>query len=497
MNLRTRIKLFNYILRHSKELLFLFGFSFGIFIYDNTLDFIFPSIINYSGLILTFFLVILVFLPKQRMFVLIFCISFIIGFLRTNLFYSNNIYGAAKYYETSIRMQGKIISQSVIKKNGIEAVVFLPRYGKVLLKLPRYPVYNYGDQLLISGVLKEPPVYDSFSYKRYLQVQKINYIMRTPEITFINTNNKGVIGKTANFRNSLIQRIELLLPEPHSGLLQGLVLGVRAYIPEKLGKSLQITGTTHIIAVSGYNVSLVVLSLMRLTKIISRKKLSYLVIIALIFFLFLVGLDNIPAFRAVFMGIVFIIAQLVGRKGSIMKILILAVIYFLLMNPLVYRSISFQLTIMATIGIVGLSHMISEVFYFVPKLFREELSATIAAIICTSPITLSSFNSFSIIAPISNLMILPFISLITNLGILMLGISFLSLKIASAISWFVWLGLEYIIIVIRFFGEFEGMFLENVFFSIGNMLIVYVVLIIFLFELHYRRVKRKSSPNIS
>lgn len=129
--------------------------------------------------------------------------------------------------------------------------------GLLVTTTPR-PLYAYGDLLEVSGELETPPVLEDFDYREYLARQGVYSTLRYPRITLVGTGQgrwwQGAVGQARRF---LGEGLAESLPEPQAALAQGVFLGQRSALPPELRDDLNATGTSHLIVVSGYNVSLV------------------------------------------------------------------------------------------------------------------------------------------------------------------------------------------------------------------------------------------------
>ncbi|HEX9921212.1 MAG TPA: ComEC family competence protein, partial [Anaerolineae bacterium] len=133
-----------------------------------------------------------------------------------------------------------------------------PIKGLVLVRAPRYPERFYGDRLAIKGQLETPPIFEDFSYKDYLARFGIHAMVRRPYIDLIESNQGNIFwaGMLA-FKYRASQTINRILAEPYASLLNGILLGVETGIPRGLYEQFNLTGTSHIIVISGSNISLV------------------------------------------------------------------------------------------------------------------------------------------------------------------------------------------------------------------------------------------------
>ena len=130
--------------------------------------------------------------------------------------------------------------------------------GVALLILPRYPAYEYGDVLLVTGNLETPPQLDDFDYKDYLAHQGIYSTILYPKIEILERG-KGSkpLQWVYSLRNGLSQTLAEVLPEPQASLARGIILGKRGTIPSPLRDNFTRTGTAHLLAISGLHLSIV------------------------------------------------------------------------------------------------------------------------------------------------------------------------------------------------------------------------------------------------
>jgi competence protein ComEC len=126
--------------------------------------------------------------------------------------------------------------------------------GNVLVRARRYAAYIYGDELEAEGEPETPPVFDGFSYRDYLARQRIHGTVGWPKITLLSRGGGSPIHRAVLILRSRTQTpIAHVLPQPEASLLTGILLGVESGIPERVKDAFPATGTTHVIAISGFN----------------------------------------------------------------------------------------------------------------------------------------------------------------------------------------------------------------------------------------------------
>ncbi len=385
--------------------------------------------------------------------------------------------------EREFKTKLKVIIQKVI--SGDENLTG----QKILIDVGKYPQYKYGDLLKIRGKLEQPKIYDDFDYKAYLSRYQIFFIIHNTDVELISKNKGSIIKKFIySIKDQASENIKKTLSEPASALLNGLLLGLRRGIPQDLIDAFNATGTSHIIAISGLHVAILVRYYQIFTKKWPKNLVFILGILGLAFYSIITGLRT-SVIRASCLAGSFLLARQLGRKGSIVNILIFIAFLMVLQNPLIlHNDIGFQLSFLAVLGIVYLSPIFNQIFAkcikFTPRILREILSATLAAQLATLPIILANFGRISILSPLTNLLILLVVPIVIPSGFLMLGLSFINLTLAKIVGYFVWLLLKYIIIIVELFATIKISLFKIDFNSWQFILIYYLLMIIILVYLY-------------
>lgn len=336
----------------------------------------------------------------------------------------------------------------------VKEVNFKVVTGRVLVRTQLYPEYQYGDLLQISCELQTPEPIEDFSYDKYLARYNIYSLCYRPGIELVDSNEGNpVMNVIFNIKKHFTERINRVVPEPEASFLNGLILGAKHAIPDWLIESFHRTGTTHLIALSGYNITIIAVFIQNFCKAlwIPRKKAFWVSLGAITFFILMTGAQA-SIVRAGIMGGLVLLARKLGRMSRITNALAFAAFIMLLANPKVLAfDAGFQLSFAATIGLVYLSPHLEKVFKRLPNVFeiRSSLVATLSAIILTTPLILMTFGRFSLIAPIVNVVILPLIPFAMALGFLTGILSIISLPIGMISAWFAWGLLRFILLIIE------------------------------------------------
>ncbi|MBU1180466.1 competence protein ComEC family protein, partial [Patescibacteria group bacterium] len=291
-----------------------FGFVIGI-IAHSFLNFSFSFFWIYNALLLAGVLMLLFWKDKKMRLIFMGVFFIILGFARFDLGIEKNKI-LPEYYDKEIKIIGTVADepinkidkqQLIIEPKEISREVFDEK-EKILLTTNLYPQYKYGDGLEINCKLQKPKIFEDFDYARYLSMQNIYGVCYWPVISRTYADGTRtyadiIMQKLLMAKNFLIKKINQNLHEPLASFLAGLTVGARNAIPPKLLDNFQRTGTTHIIAISGWNITF--LGLMFLPVLfylrLKRKHAFYVMIGIIILFVLLVGAQP-SVIRAGIMG---------------------------------------------------------------------------------------------------------------------------------------------------------------------------------------------------
>lgn len=381
------------------------------------------------------------------------------------------------------KMENQRIIIEVVKIVGMDKNVS----GKILITANKYPGFQYGDELEIKGKLKEPKTDDEFDYKQYLAKDDIYSIMYYPEMNALNKN-KGnpVVAALFKIKDKFESNLAEIFPEPQAGLADGLILGEKSALPQKLLDIFAVVGITHIIALSGFNITIIAESLRRLfNRFLMPKNYSFWITVLFIISFVLMTGAAASIVRAGVMGILIVLARRVGRLYNIRNALALAAVIMIYSNPKILRfDLGFQLSFLATLGLVYMSPIIEKYFQWLPEKFeiRGIGIATISAQLAVFPLLLFIFGKLSLIAPLVNLLILPFIPLTMFLIFLSAIIGFIWIKLGIVFGWLAWLFLTYLIKLSELLARIPGAAM-NIKIGWVMLMVLYSILLIFIYIL--------------
>ncbi|PIT87282.1 MAG: hypothetical protein COU31_03765 [Candidatus Magasanikbacteria bacterium CG10_big_fil_rev_8_21_14_0_10_40_10] len=360
-------------------------------------------------------------------------------------------------------------------------------YGRVLVKQPLYPRYSVGRYLSVKCWLQNQINTDSdFNYIKYLARQRVYATCSFAQINEITAGRleKKQTAKIVFFhwifglKDKVAERINLLWSEPQSSFMAGLLYGSRAGLPAQLSEAFNRAGLTHIIAISGYNISLITIGLMSVMTTVGlhRRRAFWLCLAVVIVFVIFTG-ASASVVRAGLMGILVLIGQYLGRLSRIFNTMILVLVVMLAVNPMVlFWDVGFQLSFLATFGLVYISPFIVDWLGFVKiNWLIQMLGATLSAIIATLPLIMFQFGRLSLVAPLSNLLVLWIIPFLMLIGFLALLISCFSLPAGLILSALAQIGLNYVIIIATYLAGFSWSAVD-IKISLGLMIGLYILL---------------------
>ena len=331
----------------------------------------------------------------------------------------------------------------------------------MLVSVGLYPEYHYGDLISVYCQLKAPEPFNGFAYDRYLAKSEIYSQCSYPKVKLISSGHGDwLLSNIFEFKNKLKSIINSNLPEPQASLLNAIVLGSRRGVPQQLSDKFSITGTSHLIAISGLHITLITAILMQimLACYVPRKKAFWLVTFILIGYVTMVGFPA-SAVRASLMGWLVMFALYVGRLNRSSNALLLVACLMLLINPKILRDdIGFQLSFCAVLGLIYFSSIVEGWLQKFPSGLgiKESLQMTLSAQITTLPLIVFNFGRVSLIGPVVNLLVLPALPYLMIVGLGAIFLSLLLSNIAQYLFWPVLLILTYLIKVIEIFSLIPG-----------------------------------------
>jgi len=322
----------------------------------------------------------------------------------------------------------------------------------------------YGQRVELFGYAflpKSPTNPCEFDYKGYLQRQmpSIHGL-----ITVVNTNNIKIRGSYHNnwmyrfiyaLNNMLNNTIYTHTFSNSAPLISSMLLGSRVDLSDETIDNFMKTGIIHFIAISGFNVGIVVFTVLLPLRLfgINQTLSTCIILLVVVLYAFLTGL-NPPVLRASIMVFIFFCSFLIRRQWDITSGIFAAIFFILVRNPSDIFNIGFQLSVLATMGIVYVSSKIEGALFktalfieslqvkaergrlfFLKKYLRKSFCISLAAWLATFPLTAYYFHLFTPFIFITNIIVFPLFWIIIVSGIVLLTLGTVCPQLAVASAW--------------------------------------------------------------
>ncbi len=295
----------------------------------------------------------------------------------------------------------------------------------------------------------------------------------------------GFLSKYFSFINGKIDFVfRNLLPPPYAGFVKGLLFGTKNALSKDILQNFKETGLTHIIAVSGYNISILIVFCSKFFGFLGKNCKFFVMIFLIVLFVLLTGFSA-SCIRAAIMGIVGYYAVFAGRQYLPFLGLIFAAFFMNLFLPtLIFDDIGFQLSFGATFGIVYFYPRLEKSLEFIPDVcgFRSAFLMTISAQILTMPVLLLNFGNLSIISPIANVVVLPLIPLAMFFGFLILFVGIFSLKVGMFFAFIEYAILKFVLFLVNLFANIPFAYHQINWFTPEIFFVYYFVAIFFMLK---------------
>jgi competence protein ComEC len=367
----------------------------------------------------------------------------------------------------------------------------LPAHGLILVRASNNQVFHYGDRLRLRGQLKTPPENEDFSYRDYLAAQHIHSYMSSAEITVLpGKGGNSISAALYAIKEKSLDNIYRIFPDPESSLLAGILLGVDTGLTQELQQAFKNTGTAHIIAISGFNMSIIAgLFVVFFSRFLGPRRGAALAILGIILYTALVG-GGAAVVRAAIMGSLALFARQVGRRQFALNTLLAVALLMCLWNPLYIWDVGFQLSFFATLGLILYAEPFSQfangiITKYFPastaerfaELFSEFVLLTLAAQLTTIPIMAYHFQRISLVSFIANPFILPAQPAVMILGGLAVLLSLVWFPLGQIAAWVAWPFVVYTIRMVELFDRVPHgtLFLGEL--SIWFVILFYAVLL--------------------
>lgn len=330
--------------------------------------------------------------------------------------------------------------------------------GLLLVTLPPYPVYRYGQRLVLDGRIELPPEADrpnAFDYRDYLARKGIFVMMREPAALAVGAETVGnpILTWLLTLRNHCYSLLLRAMPEPEASVAAGMLLGLKASIPDEVYATFSATGTSHILVVSGWNLSIVAFALIgqdqrfRLkraggatayggVRMLGLGRFGTFCVAQVAIWLYALFMGATPTvMRAATMASLTVLAVTTeDRRTEPWTLLLVACWLLSFLDPQVLWDLGFQLSALATASLFAFGQPVEHWLRRCYPLnwaglawFTEALTATLAAQILALPLILYHFGNLSLIAPLANVVIVPIVPYAMLVGTMALVVNWVAL----------------------------------------------------------------------
>lgn len=398
------------------------GFSFGILLYSY-------GGLGWAGVSYALFVSALFFVlwayKKEATYLAVGVLFFgiLFGAARTELVPKSLPAEFEKAVGTEQRIEGRVVADPDIRENSQRLTVEVEsERGKtnVLVVAPLFPKVSYGEVVHATGLLTLPEPFETtggrvFRYDRFLAKDGIFSVMENARVEVVASRTGffyGVRGALSDFKFEGLRALASALPEPQASLAGGLILGGKQGLGKDVLQDFITVGLVHIVVLSGYNVMIVAEAILRLFGFLSKRWATGLATLTILLFVLASG-AGAASIRAGIMAAIALYGRASGRTYDAFRALLVAGVAMLLWNPLVLAyDPGFQLSFVATLGLIFGAPILERWFASIPvKFLREILSSTVAAQIAVLPLLLYQNGLFSLVALPANMLVLPVVPL--------------------------------------------------------------------------------------
>ncbi len=445
------------------------------------------------------FLVYFLFLVAVIVFVLGYRNKIIIVYVFAILFFSFGTWKTQSALENIFRIQARekieflgeaMVARETEEKEFYQEVVArinLPEAEnkeiKILIHGEKYENWKYGDRMKLSCNLEKPENFSpDFDWRMYLAKDKIFFVCKKPQVMEETGENSGniIFVGILKLRGLMEKNVNRVIPAPEAALADGLLFGGNNRLSKEWQEKFSRTGTSHIVAVSGYNVTIIAEYLIWLGIFLGlwRPRAFWFALTGIFLFVAMIGFPS-SAVRAGVMGSLLLWAVKNGRLANSYNAIIFSATVMLFLNPLLLRyDIGFQLSFLAALGIIAMAPFWEK--YFEKKFdalgILETILLTLSAQIFVLPIILYNFHMMSWLSVVVNVLILPIVPLTMLLVFLSSVFGFVFFPISAALGWTGYVLLRYEIEVIDFFSKINQASWQTENFG-WQMVVVYYILL--------------------
>jgi len=402
-----------------------------------------------------------------------------------------------------VELTGKVITSPTLKDDKQQFVLEVYSIDNKQIKKEKTLVYlsnaynvEYGDIICGNGKLNitEKPTFPyNFDYNLYLQRENIYTIFYQQNFELLDKKPNKIKYLSMKVREYIENKIDKYFKEPYSAILKSMITGNKNVLDKKVKEDFINTGLIHILVISGLHIGFCV-AIFMFTYRLFGLKLNYvyiLTIVTLFFYVLLTG-ANPPAVRAFIMASCILVTLMINREPLIYNGLALSALIILILNPQTLFTASFQLSFLATFGIIYLYPKFSGCFGNIKnkyvKYIWDIICVTLSAQIALIPILVFYFGKLSVISFILNLLIVPIIPIVIGLSFIFYMFSLFSSFLATFVSFIIFYLLKFILYIINYCSTLS--------FSVIYFAVPSIFMILFYYFVTFIMVEFKNNKKI-
>jgi len=355
---------------------------------------------------------------------------------------------------------------------------------KSILKVSKSSELNKWNIIKTNSKLYEFKDFDWFSYKNYMLSKNLFFSTNIYSYEIIdNFKINNIELNIIKLRKHFLKSINEIYPKEEAIFLWWILIWARESLPDELKTNFNNSWLTHFIAVSWFNITILIVFVTFLLQYFPIYIRIILISLFVILFTILVW-NTAPVIRASIMGLIWYYVLISWRTWNILSIIILTAIIMILFSPLSLNyDISLHLSFLAVLWIIYSQKFFEKIFNFLPNFLeiKTAFTLTISALIFTLPIMIFSFWQVSILAPLANIAVtwtIPFAMLFGFISVIVHTVY----PIWWIFIWYItWIFLKWDIIVVHFFWKLEWSLLKiDLWIYKIHLEILYFIILIFI-----------------
>lgn len=332
---------------------------------------------------------------------------------------------------------------------------------KIIAVTNHFPKYATGDRVKIYGQIQLPENFENengieFDYVNYLAKDDIYSTTYYPKIELLKRPEFNFERSIFAVKENFLKKAQSIIPSPESELLGGILVGTKRSLGQQLEEDFRTVGLIHIVVLSGYNVTIIAEFIFRVLSFLPKYFSATVGAISIVIFSIMVG-SGATVVRSAVMALLALISRVSNKNYNVNRALFFAGTIMVLHNPaILLHDPSFQLSFLATIGLINLSDLVKKFINFLPEKLqiKEITTATLSTQISVIPLLTKMTGELSVVAPVVNVLTLQVIPITMLLGFIAGMMAFLNQTLGIIFGLIPFLFLNYILKIVDFFAGF-------------------------------------------